>query len=946
MSEQRISRVSLTPYTFDVGRTLVTTHGSVRYRRGFALAVEDTEGRIGWGDAAHFPGFGSSDELIGSQLGAALPSLEGVPIDGLPALEALLARESYVPEVRYAIELALLDLLGQATGRSLAQLLSPEARDHAETHVLLTSTHSMSDAAGASTFKLKIGRDLDEVVRRLRELREHVGPIARIRLDANGAFEREQALGCIERVAPFGIELIEQPIAAGKLAELAEVRRAANARGITIAADEDVTDEGSVEAVALHAAADAVVLKPMFLGGLVRSRRLADRARALGLEVIVTHALESAIGRTGALHLAATLPGTHGLAWAPAEDIADVPAREGTRIPLPSSPGLGVAPRRARAFAPSPASDAASHEPPTVADPLRSSARTHPDHVAVEADGRTLSYGALVGRAAKVARALVQNGLRRGARVGLAGPPSLDWVVALHALRFAGAVACPLPHWPTPAEREAAALSLDISQSLDTTLPLPESIDPLPEAALDLAKVQVVIATSGSTGSPRAIPLTGAQLAWSAFGSALRLGHAREDRWLCPLPLHHVGGLSILLRCAFGSTTAVLHPRFDARTVAEALDSGTCSLVSLTPTMLERVLDARPSQPFPKALRALLVGGGPCSDALLERCGALNVPVSLTWGMTEAASQIATRVPGDVAPIASGMPPLPFTRISVSDAALEVEGPTVRGVLRTADRGLVRADGRVVVLGRIDDVIVRGGENLDPREIEAVLAEHPSIADAAVIGVPSPTHGQDVAAVLVAKGVRPTADELARHCRERLAAFKVPTCYAWVESLPRTSLGKLARGSLAARFEETDATKPVEQERGWRGGSHVAELNADMHELAARANVGGLTGSRDRVREDERASPELLERDVNIEAVVKADRSNEVGLRVNERKTDARLRDETLDVRASREQQFLVSGMAHLEHATEEQDPGPIHLEEAGSDAMNERHDHERRQQP
>src|SRR5690606_4255140 len=123
------------------------------------------------------------------------------------------------------------------------------------------------------------------------------------------------------------------------------------------------------------------------------------------------------------------------------------------------------------------------------------------------------------------------------------------------------------------------------------------------------------------------------------------------------LPLNHVGGLSILYRCAWYATTVELHPRFDADAVSRSIDDG-ASLVSLVPTMLERVLDARRDRPFPPRLRAILLGGARTPEALVSRCRAIGAPVSLTWGMTEAASQVATRFPGDLD--GGGVPPLAF----------------------------------------------------------------------------------------------------------------------------------------------------------------------------------------------------------------------------------------------------------------------------------------------
>ena len=169
--------------------------------------------------------------------------------------------------------------------------------------------------------------------------------------------------------------------------------------------------------------------------------------------------------------------------------------------------------------------------------------------------------------------------------------------------------------------------------------------------------------TSGSTGEPRPIALSTAQLVFSAFGSALRLGHQGQDRWICALPLHHVGGLSILMRCAWAGTTVSLHTRFDAEKAHREIEAGQSTMISVVPAMLEQLLNVRKDTPFPASLRVILMGGAPPSDALLKRCEQIGAPLAVSWGMTEAASQIATTSPSDRPTPEAGYPSLPFARV-------------------------------------------------------------------------------------------------------------------------------------------------------------------------------------------------------------------------------------------------------------------------------------------
>ncbi|MCA9541907.1 MAG: AMP-binding protein, partial [Myxococcales bacterium] len=393
--------------------------------------------------------------------------------------------------------------------------------------------------------------------------------------------------------------------------------------------------------------------------------------------------------------------------------------------------------------------------------------------------------------------------------VALEARPRAAFVVALHAIGWRGAVAAPLNARATAAERAvaAAALKADFTLSIDGLA----HGDALAERDWALDETRLRVLTSGTTGTPRAVDLSTAQLAFGAFGSAMRLGHAIDDRWLHCLPLHHVGGLAIWFRAAFGATTVELLPGFSAETVAARLDSGAISLVSLTPTMLAAVLDARPDKPFPSALRAILLGGAAASTALLDRCRALAAPVAVTWGMTEAGSQVCTRFAGDLAPDAGVGSPLAFARVNAeADGALRVSGPLVGGTLVTRDRGAVDATGNVHVAGRIDDVIVSGGVNLDPAEIEQVLALHSEVADVAVVAVDDARFGQRPVAVLVARGAdRPDDAALRAFCRAQLTPYKTPDAFFWRAELPRDGLGKRSRAAVRAALTDSENGAPT-----------------------------------------------------------------------------------------------------------------------------------------
>ena len=228
------------------------------------------------------------------------------------------------------------------------------------------------------------------------------------------------------------------------------------------------------------------------------------------------------------------------------------------------------------------------------------------------------------------------------------------------------------------------------------------------------------------------------------------------------------------------------------------------------------MLDARGERPYPPWLRCVLLGGGPAPRPLLERCAARGVPVVQTYGLTETASQVATLAPEDALPkLGSAGKPLFPTELRVDAPPGEigeilVRGPTVspgyvnrpeRGAaddwLRTGDLGRLDAEGYLYVVDRRDELIISGGENVYPAEVEAALLAHPAVAEAGVTGLADSTWGQVVyAAVVLRPGAGATAEQLRAHCRARLAAYKVPTRLELVATLPRNAAGKLLRRRL------------------------------------------------------------------------------------------------------------------------------------------------------
>jgi O-succinylbenzoic acid--CoA ligase len=310
----------------------------------------------------------------------------------------------------------------------------------------------------------------------------------------------------------------------------------------------------------------------------------------------------------------------------------------------------------------------------------------------------------------------------------------------------------------------------------------------------------LVLFTSGTTGAPKAARLARENLESNARAANEVLQVDASSRFLCVLPLFHVGGLGILFRCRLAGATVLLHERFDAEAVAR--DLGSATHASLVASTLARVLEVKPAG-FPPAIVA--VGGGPVPAQLLQRARDAGLRVVQTWGMTETCSMATCERPDDADGATAG-PPLPGFDLRIDSAGAEagevlVRGPAVmRGYLgqqplegrffRTGDLGELDARGRLTVHARRTDLIVSGGENVYPAEVEAALLAHPAVREAAVLPESDEKWGQVGVAYVVTSA---SDDELREHLRGRLARYKVPARFVRMAELPRNAGGKVDR---------------------------------------------------------------------------------------------------------------------------------------------------------
>jgi O-succinylbenzoic acid--CoA ligase len=370
---------------------------------------------------------------------------------------------------------------------------------------------------------------------------------------------------------------------------------------------------------------------------------------------------------------------------------------------------------------------------------------------------------------------------RREARpegpVAVEGGDPLDLFVAIHLAVTHGLPLLPLgPHLDTP-EREHLLAVTGAEASADAPARLLDGPPPpspaSPGTPLPADATQLFMATSGTTGTPKAVMLSPANLGAAVAASSHLSRLAPGDTWLACLPLYHIGGLAIVLRCAAAGATVLLHRGFDPERVWADLERYRVSHVSLVPPMLRRLLDTAAGAPPPPALRMVLTGGGPLDPDLCREAVARGWPVCPTYGMSECASQVATLCPapadwrhGEVGR------PLPGVRVEVVDDAgettagegwIRVRGPNVMrgyadgsgtpgigldpcGAFVTGDRGQLGDDGTLTVRGRGDATAVTGGVNVSPAQVERRMRACPGIDTVTVRAEPDPLWGAVLAA--------------------------------------------------------------------------------------------------------------------------------------------------------------------------------------------------------
>ena len=431
--------------------------------------------------------------------------------------------------------------------------------------------------------------------------------------------------------------------------------------------------------------------------------------------------------------------------------------------------------------------------------------------VALEWDGAEYLFGDIERRSNRVAHALRARGLTKGDRLCVYLANRLELIDIYLACIKLGVIFVPINILYR--DREIAHITNDAEPRLTITeadlAELVDDRDDRPIEDLDGDAPAAIIYTSGTTGASKGAVLTHNNFAANTVNLLTMWQITDRDRFLLALPLFHIHALGNGLHCWLASGCRMrLLERFDHRTAVDEFRDFRPTLFFGVPTIYVRLLDTPPeiAREIGERMRLFVSGSAPLPVSVFERFRELfNHTILERYGMTETFMTLSNPLIGERRAGTVGFP-LPGISVRIDDGELFVRGPNVfagywrrpdpfvDGWFRTGDLATRSADGYYTLLGRKSDLIISGGFNIYPREIEELLLEQAGVSEAAVVGVPDEVRGEIPIAFIVATSFDP--DALERVCRDNLASFKVPRRFVQVDSIPRTALGKVQKHLL------------------------------------------------------------------------------------------------------------------------------------------------------
>lgn len=478
--------------------------------------------------------------------------------------------------------------------------------------------------------------------------------------------------------------------------------------------------------------------------------------------------------------------------------------------------------------------------PETIPHWLSKQADLAPNQIAIENEtGEVITFLELKEKSQLFAKQLANFGVTKEAKIGIRSTNNASMIIAIHALSYLGAVSVMLNTRLTKEELSyqindaevSMILTCDLLEQSTKQMTFPVTVKTFTEieqlyekdvvlhTEINLDAVFTIIYTSGTTGFPKGVIHTYGNHWWSAIGSALNLGLNENDKWLAVLPFFHIGGLSIFIKSVIYGMPVYLVEKFDENSVHEAIMSKGVTIVSVVTVMLQRLVNLTDREQYPETFRCMLLGGGSAPRPLLVKAKERGIPVFQSYGMTETASQIVTLSPKNaLEKIGSAGKALFPAQLRISQKTddpvgeIHVKGPMVTkgyfkngpatnksiesGWLATGDLGYLDEEGFLYVVDRRNDLIISGGENIYPSEIESVLSGMTEIKEVGVTGMNDETWGQVPVAFIVLNEAISTVDILA-YAEKHLAKYKLPKQIHFVDELPRNASNKLVRKRLA-----------------------------------------------------------------------------------------------------------------------------------------------------